>query len=136
MRKDYINRVKNFHKDFIKDVLDTCLRIHAKDGMAYPLRIHKSVAKRWKSCPRYKVTLTLNYFEYLGFLKVRLETVDEFKERVGSNQGLVGKGWRRKYFFPRVDDLPSSHIGCNTPYVKFYYDDLGKPYTQMEEYPV
>lgn len=135
MRKDYERRVRKFHKDFIKDVLDTCLRIHNKDGKAYPLRIHKSVSKRWKSCPRYKITLTLNYFEYLGFLKVRLETPDEFKERLSYNQGLVGKGWRRKYFYPNPG-VPSDDFGKLTPYSKLSYDDVGKPYVKIEEYPV
>lgn len=133
-RKDYEKRVRNFHKDFVADVLQTCLRIHLKDGKAYPLRIHKSVATRWK-IPRWKVGLVLKYFEYLGFLKARLETVDEFKERVGANQGLVGKGWRRKYFYPH-DGLPSEHIGEVVPYTKLTYDELEKPYVQITEYPV
>lgn len=134
-RKDYEKRVKSFHKDFIKDVLDTCIRIHKKDGKAYPWRIFRSVSKRWKHVHRFKITLTLNYFEYLGFLKVRLETVEEFKERVGFNKGLVGKGWRRKYFYPNPG-VPSDDFGRITAYSKLTYDDVGKPYVKVEDYPV
>lgn len=130
----YIRRVENFHPDFVKDIIDTLKRIHVKDGKAYPLRIWKSVSKRWKSCPRYKITLTLNYLEYKGLLVCRLESIEEYKERMKGHPGLNKKGLRRKYFSPNPKS-PMESMGKETKYEKLMYSDLGLEDTRIEEYP-
>lgn len=135
MRLDYIKRIKRFNKQFINDVLQTCIRIHNKDGKAFPFRIFRSVSKRWKHMHRYKVTLVLNYYEYLGFLKKRLEDVEEFKQRMAKHPGLYERGNRRVYFSPS-DDLSASRIGDVVEYRKLSYDELGVEHSHILEYPV
>ena len=136
MRKDYINRVKRFHPEFVKDVIETTLRIHAKDGKAYPLRIAKSVAKRWKNVFRYKITLTLNYLEYMGILGKRLESLEEYKERMQKFKGLYERGKRRVYFYPHSDTLAPVNPGHVLQYRKLSYDELGVKHERIEDYPV
>lgn len=136
MRKDYLQRVKGFSNAFIQDVLDTLKRINLKDGKAYPLRIQKSVATRWKSCPRYKVTLTLNYLEYMGVLICTLETAEEYKERMSEWGGLNRKGLRRKYFKVNPSDKFHANFNKSVNYTKLSYKELGVPHSTLEEYPV
>lgn len=140
MRRAYIKRVHGFSPDFIKDIYDTTVRIHKKDGKAYPLRVFKSVSKRWASCFRYKVTLTLNYFEYLGILIKKLEPVEEFKDRMKDIRGLYEIGRRRVYFSPNPTP-PSTWIdtvGSVSPvvYEKLRYNELGINIIKKEDYPV
>ena len=84
---------------------------------------------------RYKVTLVLNYYEYLGFLKKRLEDVEEFKERMEKYPGLFERGNRRVYFRPN-DDLSDVRVGDVVEFRKLSYDELGVNYDRVLEYPV
>lgn len=135
MRKDYQRRVKRLSNSFIKDVVDTLKRIDTKDGKAYPLRIQKSVAKRWAHVPRYKITLTLQWLEYRGLVVCTLESPEEYKERMKKYPGLNKKGLRRKYY-KMNPKRPSESMGSVTEYEKLSYDDLGIDYEKLEEYPL
>jgi hypothetical protein len=72
--------------------------------------------------------------EYMGVVSSRMESVDEFKERMASVPGLYGRGRRRRYYSP----IDPSAYGTNTPvaYTKLTYDDLNIPYERLLEYPV
>lgn len=135
MRQDYINRVNGFSDSFKRDILETLKRIDAKDGKAYPLRIQKSVAKRWANVPRYKVTLALQWMEYMGLLVCSLEPIEEYKARMKEHHGLYEKGLRRKYY--KVNPKkPSESRGNTVEYEKLSYDQLGVEHTRLKEYPV
>lgn len=135
MNPKYKKRVENFSDAFKKDIIDTLKRIDAKDGKAYPYRIFKSVSKRWASVYRYKITLALQYFEYLGLVVCTLEPLEEYQARMAEFPGLNRKGLRRKYY-KMNPKRPSESRGSFTEYVKLSYQDLGVPHEQLTEYPV
>src|SRR5690348_9179915 len=122
--KKYLSKVKGYSDAFKRDVYETCLRIHAKDGKAFGLRIHKSVNKRYK-VQRNVVAITLLWFEHCGLLASRLETVEEFRARMADTPGLYQRGKRRKYYFPNSSGRPSDSIGraFTTTYKKLSYRD-------------
>jgi hypothetical protein len=134
--KKYLSKIKGYSNAFKKDVYDTCLRIHAKDGKSFGLRIHRSVSKRFK-CARNNVAITLLWFEHCGLLTSRLETVEEFRSRMALVPGLYQRGRRRKYYKPGVG-RPSCTIGrgFDNTYRKLTYKDLGIEYNENTEYPV
>jgi len=130
MRKDYLRKVKRLSKAFVNDVIETTLRIHKKDQKAYPLRVHKSVSKRFNKVHRYQVTLLLIYLEEIGFFESTLESVEEFRERMQDIKGLYERGRRRRYF------RPSSGVPKDAPleYRKITHEELG--IFKDWEYPV
>ena len=135
MKKKYLQRVNGFSNAFKKDIFDTLVRIDKKDpGKAYPLRIYNSVKKRWKYVHRYKITLTLQYFEYMGLVTCELESLEDYKKRKHI-PGLYAKGLRRKYY--KVNTKKPSESMGNEPvqYEKLSYHDLGIEENSME-YPV
>jgi hypothetical protein len=122
MRKDYLRRVKRLSKEFKQDVIETTLRIHAKDGKAYPMRVYKSVSRRWDKIYRYHVAYLLTYLAELGIFTVDLEPVEEYRERMQKYSGLYERGCRRKYFRPS-DGIPNDPSAVE--YKKVFHEELG-----------
>lgn len=135
MNKEYLRKIRRFSKAFITDVIETTIRIHEKDGKAYPLRVHRSVSKRWSPCHRNKITMLLNHLTELGMFEVRFEPVEEYRERMQKFTGLYERGCRRKYFSPS-DGIPKGSIASE--YRKITHQELGieDDPDKEEEYPV
>lgn len=131
----YQRRIKSYSKFFLTDVLETVGRLHRKDAKAYGRRVWKSVSRRFK-CDPWKVYIVLNYYEYIGVLKVRLETTDEYISRMHDKPGLFSQGRRRKYYEPNPALEPSPvDDNYKKSYKKLDWEELGIPPPDYE-YPL